>query len=229
MTTKHSRHKKNHDDLRRARLAVGANFDGILEIPFIAPPDMGEPPEIAIPFSKRSRSKNHTELLVFDEYEDEFQALMEDPDEFIDELRKFPAVFSHDLSLYRNATLAAQITNVYDSRLTGSYLQRNGVNIVPFVRWGDERSFSTTELPEPFALLGVHEGSAIGIGPYGCIKSHADQDIFREGLAAAIERIHPSVILSYGSRPDRIFEEFESMTEFVFYEDWTSRTRRRHG
>lgn len=229
MTRKQSRPKKEPDDLRRARLATGASFDGVLEIPFIAPPSIGEPPKAAIPFSKRARSKNHSELLVFDEYEAEFQELIENPDVFIDELREYPAVFSPDLSLYRNAPLSAQITNVYDSRLTGSYLQRNGVNIVPFIRWGDERSFTTIELPEPFALLGAYEGSVIGVGPYGCVKSHADQDIFRAGLIAVIERIRPCMVFSYGPHPDRIFGGLEAMTKFVFYEDWTSRMRRRHG
>ena len=229
MATKRTRAKKEPDDLRRSRLATGACFDGILEIPFIAPPRIDKLPEIAIPFSKRSYSRNHTELLVFDEYEEEFQELVENPDAFLEELREYPAVFSPDLSLYRNATLAAQITNVYDSRLTGSYLQRNGVNVVPFIRWGDERSFTTMELSEPFALLGAYEGSAIGIGPYGCVKSYADQDIFRAGLIAAIEHIRPCVVLSYGPKPDRIFGGLEFMTKFVFYEDWTSRVRRRHG
>lgn len=53
---------------------------------------------------------------MFDECEAEFQELIENPDAFIDELREYPAVFSPDLSLYRNAPLSAQITNVYDSR-----------------------------------------------------------------------------------------------------------------
>lgn len=229
MPTKRNRPKKEPDDLRRSRLAMGATFDGILEIPFIAPPVINNPPEVAIPFSKRSRSRNHTELLVFDEYEEKFQELVENPDAFLEELREYPAVFSPDLSLYRNATLAAQITNVYDSRLTGSYLQRNGVNIVPFIRWGDERSFTTVELPEPFALLGAYEGSVIGVGPYGCVKTHADQEIFRAGLIAAIERIHPRMVFSYGPKPDRIFGGLESMTKFVFYEDWTSRVRSHRG
>ena len=229
MTTKRTRAMREPDDLRRSRLATGASFDGIFEIPFIAPPHIDELPEVAIPFSKRSYSRNHAELLVFNEYEEEFQELVENPDAFLEELREFPAVFSPDLSLYRNAPLAAQITNVYDSRLTGSFLQRNGVNVIPFIRWGDERSFTTMELPEPFALLGASEGSAIGVGPYGCVKSHADQEIFRAGLIAAIERIRPCMVLSYGPKPDRVFRGLESMTKFVFYEDWTSRMRGHRG
>ena len=67
------------------------------------------------------------------------------------------------------------------------------------------------------------------LGQYGCVKSHADQDVFRAGLIAAIERIHPRMVLSYGPHPDRIFGGLEAMTEFVFYEDWTSRMRRHHG
>lgn len=87
MVTRRIRSKKEPDDLRRSRLAVGATFDGILEIPFIAPPNIDEPSEVAIPFSKRSRSKNHTKLFVFDEYEEEYRELVENPDAVLEELR----------------------------------------------------------------------------------------------------------------------------------------------
>ena len=165
MTRKLSRPKKEPDDLRRSRLATGASFDSVLEIPFIAPPSIGVPPRAAIPFSARARSKDHSELLVFDEYEMEFQELIENPDMFIDELYEYPAVFSPDLSIYRNAPLSAQISNVYDSRLTGSYLQRNGVNVVPFIRWGDERSFTTMEYQSPLPCSAPMRAQSSGLAP----------------------------------------------------------------
>lgn len=46
-----------------------------------------------------------------------------------------------DFSLYREMPLAMQIWNTYWNRTIAYWLQSNGVDIVPNVRWGDERTY----------------------------------------------------------------------------------------
>ena len=53
------------------------------------------------------------------------------------------------------------------NRAVGCYLQSHGVYVIPNVRWGDERSYTTVELPEKFAFLGVPKNSIVSIGTYG--------------------------------------------------------------
>jgi len=227
MTSRKPR-KKVPDDLRHAKLTRGASFDGIFEMPIVYTPRNLAIPKHAIPFSKRFRSKDKSELLVFNEFDNEFSDVLENPDDYLEELRSWPMILGFDCSLYRDATLGAQFINTYESRLVSSYLQRKGVNLMPFVRFGDERSYTTCVLPEPFALMGLEHGSPFAVGPYGCFKSNADKEIFLEGLAAAIDFIEPPFVVSYGN-PKRK-EGFASLdAEIIFLDDFETRVRGHRG
>ncbi|MBQ8094277.1 MAG: DUF4417 domain-containing protein [Clostridia bacterium] len=43
------------------------------------------------------------------------------------------------------------------NRAIGHHLQQNGLYVVPNIRWGDERSYTTSVLPEKVAFLGVEK------------------------------------------------------------------------
>ena len=55
--------------------------------------------------------------------------------------------------------LAIQITNIYRNRAIGYCFQKHGVYVIPCVRWGDERTYTTKFLPEEIAFLGVEKHS----------------------------------------------------------------------
>ena len=66
-------------------------------------------------------------------------------------------LISPDCSLYRDAPLAVQITNVYRNRALGSYCQRKGVYVIPLIRWGNSLTYTTKVLPEKVAFLGAEK------------------------------------------------------------------------
>ena len=113
------------------------------------------------------------------------------------------------------------------NRAVGCYLQSQGLYVIPNVRWGDERSYTTVELPEKFAFLGVPKNSIVSIGTYGCIKSRENKQYFVEGLSAMLDELSPEVVLVYGGMPESIFGQFKGKTKFVNYPDWISTKRRR--
>lgn len=39
------------------------------------------------------------------------------------------------------------------------YLQKKGVYVIPNVRWGDERTYTTEVFPEPLAFMGFEKHS----------------------------------------------------------------------
>lgn len=123
--------------------------------------------------------------------------------------------------------LVLQIANTYMNRAIGHYLQSKGLYIIPNIRWGDERSYTTIELPEKFAFLGVPKHSIVSIGTYGCIKSKENKIYFTEGLEAMLEELEPEVVLVYGGMPDSIFAKVKDRAKFVHYPDWTSIQKRR--
>ena len=135
-------------------------------------------------------------------------------------------MISPDCSLYRDAPLAVQITNVYRNRAIGSYYQRKGSYVIPQIRWGNEDTYTTKVLPEKVAFLGAEKHSIVSIGTYGCIQHADDKKHFKAGLEAMLETLEPEVVLVYGSMPDSVFKDYLHLTKFVQYDNWT---KRRHG
>ena len=210
------------DDGFRADLVKDAFFEGAMEIPIIKKPEKIVIPEALIPFSKRKRSNEHKEAIHFYEHDRVFAPLIMDVEKYLDEIKRFPAVISPDCSFYVDMPLCLQIANTYMNRAIGAYLQSKGIYVIPNVRWGDERSYTTCELPEKFAFLGIEKHSIVSIGTYGCIQGKEYRRYFYEGLKAMLEELEPKVVLVYGAMPDDIFEEVKKTTEFVQYYDWIS-------
>ncbi len=215
------------DDGFNAELVSDAFFSGLLEIPIIEKPKKIVIPSELIPFTQLTKSSSKSEAVHFYEHDKRFLDVLTCTKKFLPELSQFPAVISPDCSLYRDMPLCLQIANTYMNRAVGHYLQKNGIYVIPNVRWGDERSYSTSELPEKFAFLGVPKNSIVSIGTYGCIKSRENKFFFKNGLAAMIDELEPEVVLVYGGMPESIFGEFKHKTHFVNYPDWISTKKRR--
>ena len=215
------------DDGFNPEFVETAFFDGILEIPIIEAPKKIVIPSAVIPFSLRGRSTNFSEFPVFYEYDINFADILRNPSPFVEELKCFPGIVTLDNSLYIDSPLTVQIANVYRSRAIGHYFQKKGFYVIPNVRWGDERSFTTCVLPEKFAFLGLPKHSIVSIGTYGCSKSKEEKIMFKNGLIAMLEELQPEVVLVYGSMPKDIFSGLENSTMLVNYPDWTSSVKRR--
>lgn len=220
-----SHHKIIIDDGFNPEFVETAHFDGILEMPAINRPDRLIVPKGMIPFSKHSRSISNNEFLVFYEYDTNFADILRSPDEFEDVLSQFPGIVTLDNSLYVDSPLTVQIANTYRSRAIGHYYQSRGYYVIPNVRWGDERSYTTRKLPEKFAFLGLPKNSIVSIGTYGCCKSAEEQYQLRQGLIAMLSELEPEIVLVYGAMPDKVFKDLKDRTRFINYPDWTSVVR----
>ncbi len=218
--------KKNLiDDGFRADLVRTAEFAGVFEIPAIKVPRKFIIPNDTIPFSQRNQTKDYSEFVVFYEHDIRFADVLLATDDYLDELRNFPGVISPDCSLYRDMPLVLQIANTYMNRAVGHYLQSQGIYVIPNVRWGDERSYTTAVLPEKFAFAGIAKHSIVSIGTYGCIQSRENKHYFREGLRAMLDELQPEIVLVYGAMPEEVFGEFMGKTRFIQFPDWISKKK----
>ena len=215
------------DDGFNPEFVETAFFDGILEIPCIERPKEIIIPEAVIPFSKRARSEDGHETLVFYEYDVDFGDILRNPQDYVDEVARFAGMVTLDNSLYVDSPLLVQMANVYRSRAIGHFFQESGNYVVPNVRWGDERSYTTSVLPEKFAFLGLPRHSIVSIGTYGACKTKDEKFHMRNGLIAMLDELQPEVVLVYGAMPDEIFHGLLDRTHFVQYPDWTSSKKRR--
>ena len=116
--------------------------------------------------------------------------------------------------------LVMQMWNTYRGRALAVWLQNNNVEIIPNVRFGDERSFS-------FCFDGIEEDNTIAVGTHGCIKRKEDKIFFKVGLARMVQRLSPKTIIVYGSAPDNIFKPYKDMgINIIALESEFSKSRR---
>lgn len=210
------------DDGFNPEFVETAFFSGNLEIPQLKQPEELIIPKGMIPFSKRKYSVDHSEFVVFYEHDSCFADIYRNPEKIEHEIALFPGLVSPDNSVYVDSPLAVQIANVYRSRAIGYYYQQRGHYIIPNVRWGDERSYTTAVLPERFAFLGLPKHSIYSVGTYGCCKTAEERYHLRNGLLAMIDELEPEIILIYGAMPKQVFQGITDRTRFIQYTDWTS-------
>lgn len=213
------------DDGFHPELVERAFFDGFLEIPTIKAPKEIIIPKSLTPFTKRNYADTTDTAICEYEHDFRFTELVYKPEQLFEDLSRFSAFISPDCSLYLDMPLCLQIANVYFNRAVGSYYQSRGMYVIPNIRWGDERTFTTCELPEKVAFLGAPKQSIVSIGTYGCIKTADDKYYLKAGLEAMLQELEPVVVLVYGNMPDSIFQDYANCTKFVQYDDWTTRKR----
>ncbi len=217
------------DDGCNPELVAGATFDGVLEIPLIEAPKQIILPSGITPFTMRNKRNLQNEAIGFYEMDVEFAEVLINPHAYIDDFKKCKALITPDASLYRNAPLTVQLTNVYRNRAVGSFYQRRGAYVIPQIRWGNELTYTTKYFPEKVAFLGVEKNSIVAIGTYGCIQTREDKYHFKAGLEEMLFELNPRVVLVYGSMPNSVFGDYIKTTQFIQYEDWTTRIHKEKG
>ncbi len=154
------------------------------------------------------------------EHDVKFERLWNNPTRYLDKLKKFKGVISPDFSLYRNMPLVMQMWNTYRNRALAYWLQNNGIEVIPNVRFGDERTYS-------FCFDGIEENKTIAVGTHGCIKRKEDRIFFKVGLDRTVKRLSPKTIVVYGAAPDCIFKQYKDIgIEIVSFESLFSKSRK---
>lgn len=223
MIQKKQKRKAIIDDGMNPELVKGADFEGVFQIPVIKAPKYIFIPTRITPFSladKDDDPSNHA--IGFNEMDINFSDILIDTDSNLEKIRPFGAMITPDNSLYRNAPLAAQITNIYRSRAIGYRAQCLGLNVITHIRWGTEETYTTKVFPEKVAFLGAPKNSIVAIGSYGCISGKDNKYHFKAGLDAMLTELNPTDVIVYGSMPDSVFQEYLRYTRFHQYDDWTT-------
>ena len=192
---------KNYD-VFHSFLVTDADYDGYIELPCIR--TSGKLPNRVITFSKAMAraSKDYDYWVMFYEHDKNFERLWNNPKQYLNKLKKFNGIISPDFSLYRNMPLVMQEWNTYRGRALAFWFQKNGIEIIPNIRWNDERTYE-------FCFDSVEKNKTIAVGTYGCIKRKADREYFKKGLCELTKRLSPKNIVVYGAAPDDIFGKYK--------------------
>lgn len=193
--------RSNCKDVFNSFLVRLAAYAGIFEFPVIRATH--KIPNRLIPFSKALSSNDYDQWVHF--YEDDylFEKLWDNPQKYLDILKRFNGVILPDFSLYRDMPLVMQLWNIYRSRAIGHWLQENGITVIPNIRYGDKRTYKC-------CCDGIDTHCVIAVGSHGTLKNKVDRKIFVNGLESVVSRLHPTVIVVYGSAPDSIFDKYRT-------------------
>lgn len=159
-------------------------------------------PSSLIGFNYAKTSKKHDNGVHFylDDYQ--FERVWNQPERYLDILRKFNFVFTPDFSLYMDMPMPLQIYNIYRSRLLGAYWQRKGINVVPTISWSGENSYN-------FAFSGVEQGGVITVSTVGVARNKEATQNWINGMHEMIKQIKPKTILVYGKPIEFDYKEIE--------------------
>ena len=190
-------------DVFHSKLVANADYDGCFEMPKIR--TSNQIPNNVMLFSRAvsEKCKDFNCWVIFYEHDCNFIRLWNNPQKYLNRLKRFNGVISPDFSLYRNMPLVMQMWNTYKGRAIAAWLQDNGIEVIPNVRWNDERTFD-------FCFDGIERNSTVSIGTHGCIWNKADRTYFKNGLAKMVGVLNPKNIIVYGRNPDDIFAEYKN-------------------
>ena len=188
--------KKENKDVFHAYLTKNASYAGEEEIPCIKTSKLL--PEKVISFSKALTSSDYDSWIHFYEHDYKFERLWKNPQKYLPIIKKFRGIITPDFSLYYDMPLVMQKWNTYRGKSLAHWLQENGVEVIPNVRWGDERTYA-------LSTLGVEKNKTIAVGTHGCIKTVEEKRMFIRGLDYVVMELNPENIIVYGRMPDKIF------------------------
>lgn len=192
--------RKSCKDVFNAFLVSCANYAGVFEIPEIQP--TYDIPDRIIVFSKAISCKDFEQWVHF--YEDDylFERLWRNPKRYIEKLKMYKGIILPDFSLYRDMPLVMQIWNIYRSRAIGFWLQKNGIKVIPNIRFGDKRTYR-------ICCDGIAKHCIIAIGTHSTLKNVEDRRVFLDGLDVVVKRLEPKAIVIYGKASDKYFGKYK--------------------
>lgn len=127
----------------------------------------------------------------------QFQRVWNQPDKYVQALRRFACVCAPDFSVYTDMPKALQIYSHYKKHWCAAYWKKLGLQVVPTISWSNKDSFSWCFDGEPM-------GSVVAIGTTGTQQSQKTRQAFLDGYREMIARLHPTKILVYGQIPAEI-------------------------
>ncbi len=157
-------------------------------------------PDALVPFSKCGKeTETQNKAVHFYEFDEKFVPAINSEAILTRKLeifRRYQSVILPDCSVYRDFPLAVQIHQVFRSRAVGNFLMRNGINVIPNVRWGDERTYE-------FAFDGISTNAVVAVGAQGGYGDDEEtKDCFKKGFMKMLHVLHPQTVLCYGNISD---------------------------
>lgn len=194
--------KFKNNDVFKSFLVENASYDGDLEIPVLT--GTSEIPYELVLFSKAKNLNINNKWVCFYEDDSKIESFWNNPRKYLSLMKRSRGVILPDFSVFRDMPLVQQNWNIYRSRVIGTWLESQGLEIIPNIRWADNRTYE-------ICCLGIKENSTIAIGTHGLIKKNEERNHFIQGLDYVVGRLNPKNLVIYGSAPPNIFDKYKDL------------------
>lgn len=168
--------------------------EGVFNIPMIKREEMPEA-KAWMPFSEIKRTVPDVTGIHFfiDDYR--FERIWNQPERYLERLKKAACVCAPDFSMYTNTPLALNIYNHYRKHWLARYWQLNGIKVLPTICWTDEKSFA-------WCFDGEPKHATVAVSSVGTQKRKDEKAAFLQGYDAMMERLEPEKIIFFGKVPE---------------------------
>ncbi len=127
-----------------------------------------------------------------------FIPILNNPQGYVEKLRKYYCVIGIDPSPYDNMPLVVQKSQIFNNLAITYYYGSQGLKIIPNVRLGNNETIG--------ALSAYPKGTLIAIGTHGFTHKLENRKIFKEQISIVVEELQPSGIIVYGPASEYVFE-----------------------
>ena len=186
----------------KSYLIEGIQPSGQWELPTILRSNAN--PSLLIPFDKAVTNKDHKGWVHFFIHDCRFSRLLKNPWRYLPILARYDGVISPDCSVFWGYPIYRQLHSISQNREIGAWLQRNGIPVIPCVRWGKKETYG-------FAFDGIEPGGTIAVGTAGAMREKETRKVFENGFEPMLDAIAPRRIIVYGSRKSPVFKEAEDL------------------
>lgn len=164
--------------------------DGCEGYPVIEPVDARPDDFISFNFCKTAKVFDGVGVhFCIDDYQ--FERVWNNPESYLELLRKFDCVVTPDFSEYWDMPVPMRKWNVYRSRALGNYWQRNGLTVIPNVTWCDKSSLG-------YCLDGIPKHSTVFLSTIGIQRDKECRELGLYCMDAAMKALKPSRVLLLG-------------------------------
>ena len=157
-------------------------------------------PNRLIAFDRAIGAKDTDGWVHFFIHDAKFKRILNDKWRYLPILQRFNGIISPDFSIFWNYPQYRQIESVARNREIGSWLQRNGISVIPCVRWGKEDTYG-------YAFDGIEPGGTVAVGTAGCMREKEARQVFEKGFPVMLDKLVPKRIVIYGSERSPVIDE----------------------
>lgn len=206
--------KRMIKDIWQAGLIEGAVLCGEYGFPMLTSSEII--PTSLIQFSDRKTTNHGNSFVHFYENDEKFICFWNRPSSYINQIKGCAGGITPDFSIYDDMPRALQIQSKYNNHALGYYMRKQGVPIIPNVRWGNRETYD-------FCFDGFEQNSVVAIGSHGLSKKVEYKKLFLEGFIEMRKRLNPKKIIIYGAYSEKLLPKL--FTQGVEIINFPSRTK----